>query len=231
MRKRILCGLMAVIMVAGCWACNKDVTIGDFVFRDGALIYLSDSGQQKEVIYVPEEMNGKTITRLGHNGIIGSTTIRSEKLKKMYLPITIAGVNNDFFAYLDRFEAAFLPGIETHLDNNMGARRIYISKFRYDCYKKFRESLAPANIAYLYGYEGCPNEGYYFIDNLKETGKLVKPPVDPVREGYIFYGWYLQETGRIFDFINDEITVETDEEGKPIYKENVLVAKWVEKYN
>ena len=48
----------------------------------------------------------------------------------------------------------------------------------------------PANISYFFNYDESPNENYFFVDLLEETGKLTKPPYDPKREGYTFGGWY-----------------------------------------
>ena len=88
----------------------------------------------------------------------------------------------------------------------------------------------PANIAYFFNYKDNPNEGYFFVDLLESTGKLTKPPYDPKREGYNFAGWYTDpECTDKWDFENDVVTIEFDEEGKRIYEEVFLYAKWDKK--
>ena len=93
--------------------------------------------------------------------------------------------------------------------------------------EEYRFRYNPANIAYFFNYEDTPNEGYFFVDLLEETGKLTKPPYDPKREGYEFSGWYTDaECTDKWDFDNDVVTIEFDEEGNRIYEEFCLYAKW-----
>ena len=85
----------------------------------------------------------------------------------------------------------------------------------------------PANIAYFFNYEENPNEGYFFVDLLEETGKLTPPPYNPHREGYTFEGWYKDaECTEAWDFANDEVKIAFDEDGNRIYEEVKLYAKW-----
>lgn len=52
-----------------------------------------------------------------------------------------------------------------------------------------------ANISFKYNFEDLievPNYGYYWIDHLIEGEKLIVFPTDPIREGFIFDGWYTE---------------------------------------
>jgi uncharacterized repeat protein (TIGR02543 family) len=90
-----------------------------------------------------------------------------------------------------------------------------------------KERFIPANIAFFFNYEENPNEGYFFVDLLEESGKITKPPYDPKREGYTFDGWYKEpECLNKWDFDTDEVTITFDEEGNRIYEEIKLYAKW-----
>lgn len=90
-----------------------------------------------------------------------------------------------------------------------------------------QEMYLPANVSYLFNYQDNPNEGYFFVDLIEETGKLTKPPYDPKREGYEFSGWYTDaECTDKWDFENDVVTINFDEEGNRIYEEFCLYAKW-----
>ena len=87
----------------------------------------------------------------------------------------------------------------------------------------------PANISYMFNYEENPNEGYFFIDLVEESGKLIKPPYDPKREGYKFDGWYKEsECVNQWNFDTDEVKINYNEEGERIYEEITLFAKWTE---
>ena len=107
-------------------------------------------------------------------------------------------------------------------------------------FKKYTEMLSwknkhfnsdiflPANISYFFNYDANPNEGYFFVDLVEESGKLTKPPYDPKREGYTFDGWYTdKECTTVWDFENDTVTISFDENGERIYEEICLYAKWV----
>ncbi|MBE7089002.1 MAG: hypothetical protein E7370_05785 [Clostridiales bacterium] len=47
-----------------------------------------------------------------------------------------------------------------------------------------------ANISYIFNYEGAPNEGYFFINNLEYGSFMEDTPYEPIRDGYMFAGWY-----------------------------------------
>ena len=79
----------------------------------------------------------------------------------------------------------------------------------------------------MFNYDNNPNEGYFFVDLIEESGKLMKPPYDPRRDGYTFQGWYKDEACiKAWDFENDTVTIQFDEEGNHIYEEIRLYAKW-----
>ncbi|MBR2611994.1 MAG: InlB B-repeat-containing protein [Clostridia bacterium] len=89
------------------------------------------------------------------------------------------------------------------------------------------EDFLPANISYMFNHAENPNDGYFFIDLIEESEKLMKPPYDPRREGYTFLGWYKDEgCTEAWDFENDEVEIHFDEEGNRIYEEIKLYAGW-----
>ena len=93
--------------------------------------------------------------------------------------------------------------------------------------RKDKGLIFPANISYFFNYERNPNEGYFFVDLLEETGKLTPPPYNPHREGYTFEGWYKDaECTEAWDFANDEVTIFFNEVGNRVYEEIGLYAKW-----
>lgn len=48
----------------------------------------------------------------------------------------------------------------------------------------------PANVSYFYNYDNAVNDGYYWIDDYDYGDKIEYIPKDPVRDGYVFSGWY-----------------------------------------
>ena len=63
---------------------------------------------------------------------------------------------------------------------------------------------------------------------IEKTDTIIKTPYDPKREGYTFAGWYKEpECINAWNFDTDVITIKFDEEGKRIYEEICLYAKWI----
>ena len=85
-----------------------------------------------------------------------------------------------------------------------------------------------ANTAYMFNYEGAPNENYYFINNFERGGLIENTPYEPYREGYTFLGWYKDsDCTEIWDFETDTLPVATyDENGELEFVETRLYAKW-----
>ena len=88
--------------------------------------------------------------------------------------------------------------------------------------------IKKANTAYMFNYEGSPNEDYYFINDFERGGLIENTPYEPFREGYEFCGWYKEsECKTKWDFITDVLPEPTyDENGELEYVETKLYAKW-----
>ncbi len=89
-------------------------------------------------------------------------------------------------------------------------------------------TLYKANTAYMFNYEGSPNEDYYFINDFERGGLIENTPYEPIREGYEFCGWYKEsECKTKWDFTTDVLPAPTyDENGELEYVETKLYAKW-----
>lgn len=85
-----------------------------------------------------------------------------------------------------------------------------------------------ANTAYMFNYEGSPNEGYYFINDFERGGLIENTPYEPFREGYGFTGWYKDaECTQKWNFEVDTLPEPTyDENGELEYVETRLYAGW-----
>ncbi len=90
-------------------------------------------------------------------------------------------------------------------------------------------SLKIANTAYMFNYEGAPNDGYYFINDFGYGGLIEDTPYKPLREGYTFGGWYKEpECINEWDFDSDTLpAAEYDDEGNPLLNDIKLYARWI----
>ena len=206
-------------------------------------------------IYVLEEIDGKNVVEVhGFSFLgIGGTRFTFSNTERIYFPWCIENsfprhnlwyeeinspkqlsyfISASTLAIIDTFDFGqkyVIPSIlyadlsDKSTENvNLGES---INSFLEDKFNLF----LPANISYFFNYEDNPNEGYFFVDIIEETGKLTKPPYDPKLEGYTFDGWYSdKECTALWDFENDIVTIEFDENNERIYEEICLYAKWVE---
>ncbi|MBO4962351.1 MAG: InlB B-repeat-containing protein, partial [Clostridia bacterium] len=105
-------------------------------------------------------------------------------------------------------------------------------------YSNTRERCLLANIEFMYNYDGAPNQGYYWIDDLENGETLSYIPQNPTREGYTFKGWYQDKECEIpYDFkepyIKQELLkgINDNQEEYWYYPEDYVTfiyAKWIE---
>ena len=85
-----------------------------------------------------------------------------------------------------------------------------------------------ANTSYIFNYENAPNEGYFFINNFENGALIENTPYEPLREGYVFDGWYKEaECINKCNFETDIYVEQYDENGELIFNELKLYAKWI----
>lgn len=104
-----------------------------------------------------------------------------------------------------------------------------------ECYSNeknpYRFKICKANTAYMFNYETCPNDGYFFIDDFEYGETVENAPYEPLRDGYIFDGWYKESACvNAWDFETDTLPQALyNEEEQEIYQETKLYAKWIKK--
>ena len=190
---------------------------------------ISEKGRDLPIIYIPDEIDGLPVTQIGVQDAIATyhAYLISQKAQSIYLP----------WSAIDRFVDGNISDniliVHPNLTGKLGdelyrlSYKILVPSVYSDAGSNKGSKLVYANIAYIFNYEDNPNEGYFFIDLIEETGKLTKPPYDPKREGYTFDGWYKDEgCTEEWSFEEDEVTITFDEEGNRIYEEIKLYAKW-----
>ncbi len=102
-----------------------------------------------------------------------------------------------------------------------------------ECYSNeenpYRFKICKANTAYMFNYEACPNDGYFFIDDFEYGEKAEIAPYKPLRSGYTFGGWYKESACiNAWDFETDTLPQALyNEEEQEIYQETKLYAKWI----
>ena len=199
-------------------------------------------------IYVLDEINGEPVETFGvvdFFGIRSPYHIDNYGIERLYLPWSIKHANNersswsyqtwesewetDTLKYVISPSLSVLVGTYARGLKFIIPLRKYVEMFSKETIRYDYNVFLPANISYFFNYEDNPNEGYFFVDLVEESGKLTKPPYDPKREGYTFDGWYSdKECTTVWNFENDIVTIEFDENGERIYEEICLYAKWVE---
>ena len=210
--------------------------------------------------YIPPEIDGIPVKRVGNSGGIMTAPFATlGSVEKIYFPWTIeeAPLGGDIRWYATVItdengnelkystKCIISANTSTLIDNALRKDKIHVvPKKMYDSYDRYlsvnnlhthivlkeEPNVLPANISYFFNYEENPNEGYFFVDLLEESGKLTKPPYDPKRTGYKFAGWYKEaECVSVWDFEKDIVEISFDEEGNRIYEEICLYAKWEKK--
>ena len=214
---------------------------------------LSEVGKSKQIIVVPDFIDGKPVTILSAPfwmGYIGQ--LESENLEVLYFKGTPKCNARGTFQGCPNLKK--IVWLKTDLEDEIiqrclrticeGINRqittVYVcsslNTISYRC-----KDTHPANISYLYNYEGAKNEGYYWVDNFDYGEKIGYVPENPEREGYVFGGWYKEpECVTVWDFNTDTLpeakyAEETGsyedeewhrEEGEELYQETRLYAKW-----
>ena len=201
--------------------------------EDGyAIKRLDDSASDLNVIYVPDEINGRQVSMIGFpekKKRPNVVNLYSEHAERIYLPWSARDRSSSKKLSVNPNTLYFYPNVIFQLTSDFcNAAGYIVVPNAYPTLTWHKDSnLIHANIAYIFNYEDNPNEGYFFIDLIEETGKLTKPPYDPKRDGYTFDGWYKDEgCTEEWSFKEDEVIISFDEEDNRIYEEIKLYAKW-----
>ena len=249
MKTKVLLILIVLAMAISASGCTSEVPryceFGDFVYSNDyyngyTLFTVADSAIDKEVLYIPDEVNGQTLKVLGSQPIIGGRKMsfgRCVNMKRVYFPWSIEetaeSINWPGYADNNREKHCIISASTITFIDTMVSNQLYVVPNQYYISHQFclnDEDIVSANIAFLFNYDCHPNQGYFFVDYVEESGTVIQPPYTPKREGYTFAGWYKEsECINAWNFDTDVVTIEFDEEGNRIYEEICLYAKWIEK--
>lgn len=188
------------------------------------LIYLTgltEKGKEHEVLFIPSEYNGNKVIIKSNSLVTTLVSFDSEKLKKIYISEGITGCGN--LNVVNGYIEIII------LSNNMESipdrGQVFVTSEAFE--RKNSKFIMPANASFNWNYEESPNSGYYWIDDY-DNELIDYIPVDPIREGYEFAGWYKEkECINEWDFDNDIVPAKVySSDNEYQYQETILYAKW-----
>ena len=249
--------IASVMGMAGCEYPDENlIESGDFAYWvsvDGSDFYLenlSEQGKQKETIVIPYQIDGYDVWCYTYEWWLSIRgNFESEVLKQLYvLPnVSICTMKLWLMPNLEKMvfigtnmEAIRRDCIGSGKDGP-GEANLYVSSidnldeqadergYITSGYFGWRNlHLRLTNCNFMYNFEGAGNDGYYWADYFEYGEKIGYIPENPVREGYIFGGWYKDAEGvNVWNFETDTLPeAQYNEEGQELHQETRLYAKW-----
>jgi len=216
-----------------------------YIFDNGGrhveITGLTEKGREQKILVIPEAIDGLLVTSLQRRAPWAThpPDFKSENLEKIFFPTSEINIHNETFSYRDKFKKGIVVnfkydpyyggggGIVSAMDPIGG---YHIPKSIYDIVVNY-DGKKCANTTYYYNYETSINYGCYWIDDVEYGEKIEFIPPNPVRNGYNFGGWYKEtECLNLWNFEADTLPEQLlDEEGKIVYQETALYAKWTKK--
>lgn len=208
----------------------KTSTCGDFSYtiikknkeKMAAIVCLSKEGLEKEVIIIPEYLDGYKVYGLYDRGISTQRgRIHSTNLDRLYILSDIKlqrRVCSRKIFYL-------FSWTKTYLGNGF-TEEYYSSTVNLDDYEKvWDHNVFNANVTY---YNNYGDNDIYWIDDY-DNELITYIPENPTRDNYTFDGWYKDAECTIsWKFENDIVpSKEYDSDNNYVYKETKLYAKWI----
>ena len=236
--------LMLLVTLFGCdfWHYSDEYIVYNSMGDSYTIVSLTDLGKSQDYIIIPAYVNGHKVEVAGvglHSNNIGNVkkvfisqeintweydTLQEDGVKTFILSNYI-GDDDSEYHYL--YVSSWLYNNLNY--GNQGETVLEDNKLSYYKAMWFYNYVNVANVSYPYNYENSPNEGYYWIDDYNYGEKIIIIPPEPVRDGYIFDGWYKEpecQNKWLFDIdVLPEISY--DENGDVVYNETELYAKWV----
>ena len=216
-------------------------TYGDKNDKRAEITGLSDEGMTKEVIIIPETIDGLRVSYIRDRVMFGDFTFQnfnSKMLKKVYFSSTEIGCDQNTFSDCNNltqivmikcFEESYLNYFWASENSDKGRYiTVYLYKDFYDIVSQswqehvFEENrYAKANVTYYYNYFGAPNGDCYWLDQVEVGQPISFVPPEPTRESdkYKFDGWFTEKECINRYFVYDSVLPESGE--------LELYAKWI----
>lgn len=260
--KFVICTAFCILFMCGVVGCTLSAPslshpydyygereVGDFIvhfFSDDTCVVIgtTEQGKAKRFLVIPKQIEDSPVTVFGDQKILAilSPKIESEVLEKIYFEneVTIGG--NFYNIECPNLKKFFcLREWKSHY-RKLGDYLVYYPRTISESYAQKNPDypLTPANVSYYYNYESAENYGYYWIDDYDYGCKIEFIPDEPIRDGYVFGGWFKEaECINEWNFDSDNLPEAIKElkevyEGEElksieveIYQETILYAKWI----
>ena len=201
------------------------------------------SSYSSNIVFVPSEINGYTVRKLGYASGLGfggtgylttyespTETTTGYRLERFYCPNTVTDVMLAYMQYAKDLNVFYCGAVLNILTLSGSRTKFYVPNEKYEAfcetidkgYKNHKEDLYRANVAYVLNYE--TDNPYYYVDNYEYGGMIEYTPSEPKREGYTFVGWF-QEAECTTEWLFTQNTL-PELTGEEEYKETKLYAKW-----
>jgi uncharacterized repeat protein (TIGR02543 family) len=205
------------------------------------LVGFTELGLEQRFIVLPSTIDNYDIVGIGYLRTqlffeaIYVNTFRSDRLEKLFvnsdesfdkrLSVMKGILPNCFIIKLNDFATAhveFFNGYIISFDEYQKSGTIVTIETKM--------AFKIGNISYLYNYDDAPYNNYYWIDSYDNDIVEFIPP-DPLRDGYVFDGWYKDsELTAKWDFDIDVTGDEIHLTYQDVYDEYTgvnLYAKWI----
>lgn len=195
------------------------------------IISLSEEGKKQEYLVLPLEIDGLPVTTISDRSPLWGyrdTQWESDALEKIYALKYYDVLYDDIFDGCTNLNKVISLYRNSGLPIPSTFAKVYHPRYFYENRSSNAEWQAPANVSFLWNFEGAENKGYYWIDDLDYGEKITLIPDEPFRRGYKFTGWYKEpECINLWDFSSDTTpAAQFDDDGNLIYQETCLYAGW-----
>ena len=211
------------------------------------IIGLTELGKSKEILIVPKQIDGYIVEHLGYKKFMSSAGhIESQKLKRFY--VSENQKFDNMYTFFDskteetpantpaniNLEKIVIQYNDTSVQGYNGKvynRKSYILQhpdFHPSSAGYWRTEFSYTNVSYWLNFETEKN-GLFWVDDFDYGSLITYIPENPVRDGYIFYGWYKEpECINLWDFKTDILPQsQYNSNNEKIHIETKLYAKWV----
>lgn len=253
--KKIISVLILFILVFSLSSCflygeKENISVGDLVYLHiktntkeyYCVVGLSEEGKEKREITIPSEVKGLPVEQIGFiRGITRVGSITSDNLEIIYIEKYMKFSFNRFFKDCPKLEKIICLEFEDKVEENYDYNDQYVINNEDDVNEEIKrlpvyvypsKDFVEDNQDGLYVYANIiyyiDEKTVYYIDYY-DNGKIENFPVNPVRIGYKFIGWYKEpECINKWDLANDNLNEIIHAEFVTQFYVNKLYAKWEE---
>lgn len=179
---------------------------------------ITEKGKTQEYLVIPDEIDGYIVNEIFNAELNNSQYLipYDAPLKKIYISKNVKSMERQWIAHsIMPAKRIYMRCVPQETAIIIDGLNVYASDIPQEDYcralnwyfkgtnwskDEIKSKLHVANLTYNYNYEGSPNRGIHFLDDLDEGERVIVKPPNPQRDGYKFDGWYLNsDCTEIFD--------------------------------